>query len=140
MLQAKDKNIPRGLTPLEDLFDFDYVAKKPTLEHAEVEVEEYNIGTEDKPKMIKLAKSLPANMKKKYIDLFKEFIDVFAWSYEDLKAYDTNMIQHKIPLKENQRPFRQKLRRINPKQLPAVKKEIKKMYEAGIIVPVRFFD
>ena len=65
--------------------------------------------------MIKLAKSLPANMKKKYIDLFKEFIDVFSWSYEDLKAYDTNIIQQKIPLKENQKPFRQKIHRINRK-------------------------
>ena len=138
VLQAKEKNIPRGLAPLEDLFDFDDVAKKPTIEHSEFDVEECKIGTEDKPKMIKLAKSLAANMKKKYIDLFKKFIDVFAWSYEDLKAYDTNVIQEKIPLKENQKPFRQKLRRINPRQLPAVEKEIKKMYEAGIIVLVRF--
>ena len=90
--------------------------------------------------MIKLAKSFPANMKKKYIDLFKEFIYVFSWSYEDLRAYDTSIIQHKIPLQENQKPFRQKLRRINPKQLPTVEKEIKKMYEAGIIVPVRLSD
>ena len=49
-----------------------------------------------------------------------------------------NIIQHKIPLKEKQKPFRQKLRRINPKQLPLVEKEIKKMYKAGIIVPLRF--
>ena len=101
MLQAKDKNIPRVLAPLEDLFDFDDVEKKPTIEHANSDIEECNIGTEDRPKMIKLVKSIPANMKKKYTDLFKEFIDVFAWSYEDLKAYDTNIIQHKIPLKEN---------------------------------------
>ena len=40
VLQAKDKNIPRGLAPLEDLFDFDDVAKKPTIEHAESDVEE----------------------------------------------------------------------------------------------------
>ena len=32
------------------------------------------------------------------------------------------------------------MRRINPIQLPLVEKEIKKMYEAGIIVPVRFSD
>ena len=115
VLQAKDKNIPRGLAPLEDLFYFDDVAKKPTIEHADSDIEECNIGTEDKPKMIKLAKSVPTDMKKKYIDLFKEFIDVFAWSYEDLKAYDTNIIQHKIPLKENQKPFRLKIRKINPK-------------------------
>ena len=79
-------------------------------------------------------------MKRKYVDLFKDFFDVFSWSYEDLKAYDTEIIQHKIPLKENQKPFKQKLRWINPIQLPLVEKEIKKMYEAGIIVPVRFSD
>ena len=79
-------------------------------------------------------------MKKKYMDLFREFTDVFAWGYEDLRAYDTNIIQHKIPLKDNHKPFKHKLRRINPKQIPAVKKEVKKMYDAGIIVPVRFSD
>ena len=67
MLQVEDKNIPRGLAPLEDLFDFDDVAKNTTIKHADSDVEEFNIGTEDEPKMIKLAKSLPANMKRKYI-------------------------------------------------------------------------
>lgn len=37
-------------------------------------------------------------------------------------------------------PFKQKLRRINPIQLPLVEKEIKKMYVAGIIVPVRYSE
>lgn len=66
------------MAPLEDLFDFNDVAKKHTIEHSDSDVEECNIGAEDKPKMIKLAKSFPVEMKKKYIDLFKEFIDVFA--------------------------------------------------------------
>nr|KUM48109.1 hypothetical protein ABT39_MTgene5105 [Picea glauca]QHR87733.1 hypothetical protein Q903MT_gene1745 [Picea sitchensis] len=44
----------------------------------------------------------------------KEFPDVFAWSYEDLKVYDTKVIQHVIPIKEDHKPFKQKLRRINP--------------------------
>ena len=92
VLQSKDKNIPRGLAHLEDLFYFDDVVKKPTIEHSDSDVEECNIGTYDKPKMIKLAKSLPVGMKRKYIDLFKEFIDVFSWSYEDLKAYDIDII------------------------------------------------
>ena len=30
--------------------------------------------------------------------------------------------------------------RINPVQLPLVEKEIKKMYKAGIIVPIRYFE
>ena len=88
--------------------------------------------------MIKLSKNLPTHIKLKYIELFKEFYDVFVWSYEDLKSYDTEIIQHKIPLKENQKPFKHKLHRINPIQLPLVEKEIRKMYEASIIVPIRF--
>ena len=105
-LQSKDQSLPKGLAPLEELFDFNNVAKKPKLEPVETEVEEYNIGSELKPKMIKLSKTLPAHIKLKYIELFKEFSDVFVWSYEDLKSYDTEIIQHKIPLKENQKPFK----------------------------------
>ena len=88
--------------------------------------------------MVKLSKTLPADQKLKYIELFKEFQDVFAWSYEDLKSYDTSVIQHTIPLKENQKPFRQKLRRVNHVLLPLIEKEVKRMYEVGIIAPIRF--
>ena len=58
--------------------------------------------------------------------------------YEDLKAYDTSIIQHKIPIKEDQKPFKQKLRRINPVVMPLIGKEIKNMYDAKIIVPLRY--
>jgi hypothetical protein len=70
--------------------------------------------------------------------LFKEYSDVFAWGYEHLKSYDTSVIQNRIPVKEYQKLFRQKLRRINPKFLPLIEKEIKKMYDAKIIVPFLF--
>jgi hypothetical protein len=72
--------------------------------------------------------------------LLKEFADVFAWTYEDLKTYDTYVIEHKIPLKEEAKPFRQKLRQINPMLLPIMEKEVKKLLEAQIIVPLRYFE
>ena len=65
---------------------------------------------------------------------------MFVWGYKDLKSYDTSIIKHKIPLKENEKPFKQKLRMINPVLLPLVEKEIKKMYDAGIIVPLRYSE
>jgi hypothetical protein len=106
VLQLKSNILPRGLVPLEDLFDNDDVAKKPKIEAHGQEVEDCNIGTEEKPKMVKLSKSLPPEQKLKYIGIFKEYSDIFAWSYKDLKAYDTNIIQHRIPIKEDQKPFR----------------------------------
>ena len=120
----KDNHLPKGLTPLEDLFDFNDIPKKPQMEPLKADIEDYNIGTEEKfLKMVKLSKMLPPNQKLKYVELIKEFHDVFSWSYEDLKSYDTSVIQHTIPLKENQKPFKQKLKIINPVLLPLIEKE-----------------
>ena len=68
----------------------------------------------------------------------KKYTDVFSWSYEDLKEYETSIIQHTVPIKLGEKPFRQKLRRINPKLLPVIEKEIKKLFDAKIIVTLRF--
>lgn len=127
IIDLKDNFLPVGLTPLEDMFDANDVSKKPKMQPINTAIEEYNIGTAEKPKMIKLSKSLPPDQKPKYVDLFKEFQDVFAWCYEDLKSYDTSVIQHTIPLKPNQNPFKQKLRRINLVLLPLVEKEVKRL-------------
>jgi hypothetical protein len=68
----------------------------------------------------------------------KEFLDVLAWSYDDLKFYETSIIQHVIPIKEDHKPFKHKLRRIDPLLLPLIEKELKKLFEAKIIVSLIF--
>ena len=68
----------------------------------------------------------------------KEFKDIFACSYEDLNFFDTEVIQHNIPLKEGVKPFQQKLRQINPMLYPVIEKELKRMLDAKIIVPLRY--
>ena len=89
---------------------------------------------------MKLSKALSPEGKEQYVRLISEFSDVFAWDYLDLKVYDKNIIQHTIPIKPDHNPFRQKLRRINPKLLPSIEKEVNRLYKAGIIVPIRFSD
>jgi len=125
VINLKDNHLPQGLTPLEDLFYFNDIPKKPKMEPLRADIEDYNLGTKDDPKIVKLYKYLHPNQKLKYVELMREFQDVFAWSYEDMKSNDTSIIQHTIPLKENRKPFKQKLRRINPILLPLNEKEIK---------------
>ena len=43
-----------------------------------------------------------------------------------------------MPLKPNVKPFHQKLRRINPASFPVIEKEMKKLLDAKIIVPLRY--
>jgi len=138
ILQLKGNSIPRGLVPLEKLFDPNDVTKYPHLVPSCEYVEEVNIGTEAHPKIVKLSRTLFPQARQKYISLIKEYTYVFAWSYGDLKAYDTNIIQHTIPIKKDEMPFKQNLRRINPKLLPLIEKEIKKLFYAKIIVSLRF--
>jgi len=48
------------------------------------------------------------------------------------------LIEHKIPLKREAKSFQQKLRRINPILLPSIEKELEKLLDAHIIVPLRY--
>jgi hypothetical protein len=140
MLVLKNNQIPKGLIPLERLFNKDDIPSKTTLQPQPEEVEDCNVGTVDNPKMVKLSKFLSVENKNKYTELLKKYKDVFAWSYEDLKTYDTSVIEHKIPLKPSVKPFKQKLRQFNPILLPVIEKEVKKLLEAKIIVPLRYSD
>ena len=138
IIQLSNNFIPKGLIPLEKMFDQNYVLRNPQSISSEEDIEEINIGTNDDVKSIKICASLDPEIKTQYLKLLQNYKNVFAWTYDDLKTYDTSLIQHKIPLKPEAVPYQQKLRRINPSLLPTVEKEIKKMLDAQIILPLRY--
>jgi hypothetical protein len=80
--------------------------------------ETINLGTRDNPQNINLGKGCSEHERFTFIKLFKEFKDVFAWTYDDLKTFDPNIIQHVIPMKPQTHPFQQKLRKMHPKLEP----------------------
>jgi hypothetical protein len=92
------------------LFDGNDVAVNGRASNGDVDTVECNNGTQEEPKFVKFSSSLTKEQRAEYTELLKEFADVFAWTYEDLKTYDTFVIEHKIPLKGEANPFRQKLR------------------------------
>jgi len=55
-------------------------------------------------------------------------------------TYDTIVIEHKIPLKEEAKPFRQKLRKISPMLLLILEREVKKLLDDQIIIPLRYLE
>ena len=69
------------------------------------EIEEWNLGTDEDPKTIRVNKNFPAQFKTEARGVFEEFKDVFAWEHEDLKGVDPKVCQHKIPLIPDAKPF-----------------------------------
>ena len=96
-----------------------------------------NLGTETKPKYVNLGKCCSPAERDKFVNLFKQYKDVFSWTYKDLKTYDTSIIKHVIPIKAGIKPYQQPLRKMNPKLEPLIHNEVKKLLDAKIIFKVR---
>jgi hypothetical protein len=56
-----------------------------------------------------------------YTTLFKEFHDVFAWSYEEMPRINPSIIVHKIKTYPDTKPVWQKLHPVNPKKIATIK-------------------
>ena len=105
IIQLKSNTIPRGLVPLEEMFDSNDVASNPKVARSDAKVEEFNIGIEKESKVIKISKNMTKENKERYLKLMKEFYDVFAWIYDDLEVYYLGGIKHTIQVQRNVKPF-----------------------------------
>ena len=57
-------------------------------------VENMHIGTNCSPKEISI-----------YISLFKEFCDIFSWSYEEMPGIDPSIVEHEIRTYPDTKPI-----------------------------------
>ena len=58
--------------------------------------ETLNLGNDENPCLIKIGSTLNEKGRKDLKDLFTEFQEVFAWSYEDISSIDLEIAQHHI--------------------------------------------
>jgi ribonuclease HI len=123
VINLQNNTLPKGCIPLENLFDRHDVFKRKKPSKQADEALEFNTGTEIDPRMVKIGKGTTEKERSKILALIREFKDTFAWNYDELKAYRGDVIQHAIPLVEGAKPFRQKLRHINPKLAGQIQKE-----------------
>ncbi len=71
-----------------------------------------------------------------FIEFLREFKDVFAWTYKDLKGIPSNIIQHRIELEPRVPPIHQARYRLNLNYVAIVKQDINKLLVASFIKPV----
>src|SRR3954453_15712498 len=97
-------------------------------------LEKINLGSEEDKKEVTIGSLLDTDVKSKLTDLLKEYVDVFAWSYQDMPGLDTNIVQHYLPLKPECPPVKQKLRRTHPDMANKIKVEVQKQLDGGFLV------
>ena len=76
------------------------------LEHEESTIQPYkeslemiNLGTEEDLKEVKIGALLHPDVKSRLIEMLKEYVDIFSWSYQDMPGLDTDIVEHHLSLK-----------------------------------------
>ena len=76
---------------------------KQILPHQEV-TELVNLGTDNEKKEVKIDSSLDPSTKKEIVDLLREYVDIFAWSYQDMPGLGTEIVEHQLPMRPENKP------------------------------------
>ncbi|KAI5444422.1 hypothetical protein KIW84_012882 [Lathyrus oleraceus] len=111
---------------------------KKTIQPFEEQIELVNLGSEDDVKEVKIGYRLCPNVKKGLIYLLREYSDVFAWSYKDMPGLDSDIVEHRLPLKPECPPVKQKLRRTHPDMAVKIKEEVHKQIDVGFLVTAEY--
>ena len=67
-----------------------------------------NLGTKEEPKNVKINAKLDHSVIREAEYLFKEYKDIFAWSYHDLLGIPESIYQHRIELETGAIPVHQR--------------------------------
>ena len=63
-----------------------------------------DFGTPDQPRDIRIGSSLSPNERSRLIDLLRSYLDVFAWSYEDMPGLNSSIVHHHLPILPHAKP------------------------------------
>ncbi|MCO5563145.1 hypothetical protein L7F22_016782 [Adiantum nelumboides] len=94
----------------------------------------------EEPKPAYIAIDLTEKEEQLLIPTLKQYKDVFAWSYKDLKGVDPNICQHTIPLKSDAKPSKQRPYTYNETFARKIKEEIDKLKEVEFIYEIKHTD
>jgi hypothetical protein len=75
-----------------------------------------------------------------YTSFFKEFCDIFAWSYEEMLGINLDIVIHDIKTYPDTKPVRQCLHPVHPRKVAAIKLEVEKLLKVDFIYPVALTD
>ena len=61
------------------------------------ELEEVNLGTDPgNPKLVFIKSQLSAQEREQLVELMKKYVDVFAWTYDEMPGLDPKLVVHSL--------------------------------------------
>ena len=90
-----------------------WVIKNKTPEIVE-KLETIELVERDPTKTTQIRTSLSTKTREEIVSFFKDNLDVFTWSHEDMPSIPTNIIQHHLNVDLEKKPVQQRRRTFTP--------------------------
>lgn len=90
------------------------------------------------PKPTFISKSVENSEVQAYIELLKDYMDVFAWGYEDMPGLDPKVVVHKLAVSRSLHPVKQGQRCMRQELQEKVEEEVRKLIKVGFIREVQY--
>ncbi|XP_059289897.1 uncharacterized protein LOC132043422 [Lycium ferocissimum] len=116
------ENLPQEIEQLEN-------QEKPNLDETEI----VNLGDDEIVKETRISIHLEAERKQELLELLKQYVDVFAWSYDDMPRLSTDIVSYRLLTDPTRPPIKQKPRKFNPDLSLTIKEEVTKQIKANVV-------
>ncbi|XP_070008667.1 uncharacterized protein [Nicotiana sylvestris] len=101
-------------------------------------LKEVNLGTAEDSRPTYVSALLTTDEENTYVELLKEYKDVFAWSYKEMLGLDSKVAVHHLVVKKGARLVKQAQRRFRPELIPSIEAEVNKLIKAGFFREVKY--
>ena len=93
-----------------------------------------NLGTEEDKGEVKVGANLEPSVKERLIQLLHDYVEVYAWLYEDMPGLGEDIVVHHLPTREDCPPVKQKVLHMRPDISEKIKEEVMKQFNTGFLV------
>ena len=101
------------------------------------ELEEVNLGASlGSPKLVFISSQLTTQEKEQLVALLKRYVNVFAWTYDEMLGLNLGMIVHSLNVDSGVKPVVQPAMVFHTKVEAQITREVKKPLAVGFIKPI----
>ncbi|GJV82340.1 hypothetical protein Tco_1522238 [Tanacetum coccineum] len=87
---------------------------------------------------VAIGSTLTEKGRKELCSLLKQNLDIFAWKPADMTGVPRSIVEHRLNIREECSPVRQKKRGQAPERNKAIQEEVEKLVDAGIMKEVHY--
>ena len=70
-------------------------------------LQEINLGEDGEYKLVFISESLALGFREELISLLRKYRDCFTWDYSEMLGLDHDLVEHRLPIREGYRSFKQ---------------------------------